>query len=104
LLRYIIHFLESLPDIDSSEKCCHVSQAAYKETLMKYHPWVVQKAALMAMHMLPTKEGLVHKICGDNEQELAKAIETLPKAVTAMKAVYYKTQEVYRKYELLDLP
>ncbi len=90
--------------MESAKKCCPVSQTAYKETLMKYHPWVVQKAALMAMHMLPTKEGLIHKICGDSEHELAKAAEMLPKAVAAMKAVYNKTQEVYCKYELLDLP
>ena len=39
-----------------SEKLCGVSQEAYKKTVQKFHPWVVQKAALLAMHMLPTKQ------------------------------------------------
>jgi hypothetical protein len=47
--------LEAVQSIEVSEKCCGISQEAYKKTLMKFHPWVVQKAALLAMHMLPTK-------------------------------------------------
>ena len=39
-----------------NEKLVSVSQEAYKKTLQKFHPWVVQKAALLAMHMLPTKQ------------------------------------------------
>ena len=92
--------------MEMHDKCCHVSQEAYKTTLIKFHPWVVQKAALLAMHMLPTKEGLIHKICEDahNEEEYKAAADTLKAAVKAMKAVYDKTQEEYKEKELLALP
>ena len=36
-------------------------RAAYEKTLAAYHPWVVQKAAKLAMNLLPTKNGLVLK-------------------------------------------
>ena len=42
-LEYIIAFLEGVQGLEAQEKCCPLSQEAYKKTLMKYHPWVVQK-------------------------------------------------------------
>ena len=63
-LEYIIGFLKGVPDLEVDAKCCPLSQEAYKKTLMKHHVWVVQKAALLAMHMLPLKRGLLEKLCG----------------------------------------
>jgi hypothetical protein len=39
-------------------------RAAYEKTLAVHHPWVVQKAAKLAMNLLPTKSGLVLKGTG----------------------------------------
>lgn len=103
-LDYIQTFLEQLPTMERSEKCCPVSQTAYKKTLAKHHPWVVQKAALMAMNLLPTKEGLIAKICGDSEEEYQEAVRVLRDAVSAMRAVYDKTEKLYSEHKLLDLP
>jgi len=104
-LEYIIAFLEGVQGLEAQEKCCPLSQEAYKKTLMKYHPWVVQKAATLAMHMLPTKEGLIEKICDFNDEEAIKnAAATLEKAVDAMKKVYDVTQELYGEKDLLGLP
>lgn len=105
-LEYIVAFLEGVPGLESNDKCCSLSQEAYKGTLMKFHPWVVQKAALMAMHMLPTKEGLIQKIITDqNDQEaLDKATGTLKEAVIAMQKVYELTQDLYLEKDLLNLP
>lgn len=104
-LEYIVAFLEGVPGLESNDKCCPLSQEAYKGTLMKFHPWVVQKAALMAMHMLPTKEGLIQKIVDQEDQEAVdKAAETLKEAVTAMQKVYELTQDLYQEKDLLNLP
>ena len=125
-LEYITAFLDVLPKLENPEKCCPPSQvgwekekkfpfelasifffflqAAYKRTLAKYHPWIVQKAALMAMNMLPTKEGLINKLCDNNEEEYIKATEILPKAVEAMNKVYEITQQLYKEHKLLELP
>lgn len=104
-LEYINAFLEAIPALAMEDKCCPVSQEAYKKTLIKFHPWVVQKAALLAMHMLPTKEGLIQKICDHNDENaIQKAKEDLEGAVAAMKKVYDVTQEAYSQKDLLALP
>ena len=103
-LEYIVAFLEEVPNLDTNDKCCTISQNAYKATLQKFHPWVVQKAALLAMNLLPTKAGLIEKICGDDEAKVKRAHEALPLAVKAMQSVYKKTEEVYLEFELLNLP
>merc|ERR1712001_809297 len=51
-LEYIIAFLKDVPDLGVDDKCSTLSQEAYKKTLIKHHPWVVQKAALLAMNLL----------------------------------------------------
>lgn len=103
-LAYINSFLECLPSLDKDDKCCPHSQAAYKNTLAKHHPWVVQKAATLAMNMLPTKLGLIHKICGESQEAYEAAAKVLPEAIRAMQAVYDKTQEIYERHDLLDIP
>lgn len=104
-LEYIISFLEGVPALENQEKCCGMSQEAYKKTLMKFHPWVVQKAAMMAMHMLPTKEGLIQKICdAPDEDKIKEVTKTLEEAIQAMQKVYEITQELYKEKDLLSLP
>jgi len=103
-LEYIIAFLVKCPEIGNEEKCCPLSQEAYRGTLMKYHPWIVQKAALAAMNLLPTKEGLIQKICHGDAERQKRADEMMPRAVEAMQKVYDKTQEVYAEHKLLELP
>jgi len=103
-LEYIVAFLKEVPNLEADDKCCGISQTAYKGTLQKFHPWVVQKAATLAMNLLPTKAGLIEKICGDDEEKIKAAHEALPKAVKAMQTVYEKTEEVYLEFELLNLP
>jgi len=104
-LEYIISFLEGVPSLENQDKCCGMSQEAYKKTLMKFHPWVVQKAAMMAMHMLPTKEGLIQKICdAPDEDKIKEVTKTLKEAIQAMQKVYEITQELYKEKDLLSLP
>ncbi len=103
-LAYVNAFLESLPSLAEDEKCCPHSQKAYKKTLSRYHPWVVQKAAMLAMNMLPTRKGLIQKICGESEEEYQEAVRVLPEAVKAMQAVYNQTQKLYEEHKLLDIP
>jgi len=104
-LEYIIGFLHKLEDIEDEGYCSGISREAYEATLMKYHPWVVQKAAKLAMGLLPTKKGLVAKVCPDgNDAALKKAHQDFPKAVSAMRSVYEATQVFYRDNNLLEIP
>jgi len=104
-LEYIIGFLHRFDDIKNEDNCCPISREAYEKTLMKYHPWVVQKAAKLAMGLLPTKQGLVLKVCPTGDEELIKqAYLDFPKAVTAMRKAYDAIQELYSENNLLDIP
>jgi len=104
-LEYIIGFLHKLEDIEDEGYCSVISREAYEATLMKYHPWVVQKAAKLAMGLLPTKKGLIAKVCPDgDEAALKKAHEDFPKAVSAMRSVYEATQVFYKENNLLEIP
>jgi len=104
-LEYIIEFLHKIEDIEDEGYCSVISREAYEKTLMKYHPWVVQKAAKLAMGLLPTKKGLVAKVCPDgDEASLKKAHQDFPKAVTAMRNVYEATQVFYKENNLLNIP
>lgn len=104
-LEYIISFLHRIEDIKEEDRCSVISREAYEQTLMKYHPWVVQKAAKMAMGLLPNKQGLVLKVCPEGDSESIKqAYLDFPKAVTAMRAAYDITQGFYSEKNLLEIP
>ena len=78
-LEYVIAFVVKVPEIGNEDKCCPVSQEAYKATLMKFHPWLMQKAALAVMNLLPTREGLIQKIChGDEVSKILNHLKTCP--------------------------
>jgi len=104
-LEYIIAFLHKLDDIQDSDLCSVISVEAYEATLMKYHPWVVQKAAKLAMKLLPTKGGLTLKVHPEGSEEgIKKTLENFPKAVSAMRAAYDAMHVHYEEKNLLDIP
>merc|ERR1711915_345217 len=104
-LEYIVAFLANMEDLEDEAYLSTVSRVAYEKTLMKYHPWVVQKAAKMAMGLLPNKQGLILKVCPDGDaQKIAQAHEDFTKAVTSMQKAYDRMQEYYSEKNLLDIP
>jgi len=104
-LEYIIAFLHKLEDMNDADLCSVSSVDAYEATLMKYHPWVVQKAAKLAMKLLPTKGGLILKVHPEGSEEgLKKTLEDFPKAVAAMRSAYDALQVYYKENNLLDIP
>ena len=104
-LEYISSFLQAVPDLDANDKCCQTSKEAYKKTLMKNHPWVIQKATLMAMNTLPTKVVLIQKFCQSEDKEaIEKTTAALQESAKAMNKVYEATQVLYKEKNLLNLP
>jgi len=106
-LEYVVAFLAKLDAIDYNDKCAPISREAYEATLMKHHIWAVQKAAKLAMALLPTKIGLVNKVCPEAEHntELLKQVESdFQTAIDTMRKVYDETQELYSVNDLLDIP
>ena len=105
-LDFIIEFLKGVPDLNPDDKSCPLAQEAYKKTLKKHHPWMVQKAALLTMHTLPLKKVLLEKISGNTfgSDEYKAAENILPHGVKVMGEVYEKINEVYKQYDVINLP
>ena len=59
---FIALFLEEVYGVEMDQKLSSICQKSYSSTLGKFHPWIIQKAALMAMYTLPTKEGLLNRV------------------------------------------
>lgn len=52
------------------------------------------------MNLLPTREQLLSKVC----QQPTVAIETLPSMLDVTDQVYDRVQQLFDKYDLLNLP
>lgn len=64
LLDFIREFLQQLGDLSDIDKTACCCQDAYNKTLAKHHPWVIRKAAIVAMYTMPTREALFKKVNG----------------------------------------
>lgn len=97
---FLRDFFEQLCNIEPTAKTCSTCQSSYNGTLAQYHPWLVRKGALFAMHALPTRDVLLKKICVD----VSKAIQALPTAIEVLKKVYDRTENLYTEFDLHSLP
>ena len=89
---------------DLYHTCQLIHTYIFQLTLEKHHPWLVQKAAYLAMHMLPTKDALLVRVCGDDPEEKTKAVSVFHQAINAMKTVYEQSNKIYKDNNVLDLP
>ncbi|XP_011648158.1 ceramide-1-phosphate transfer protein [Pogonomyrmex barbatus] len=100
-LDFIREFLQQLGDLSDVDKTACCCQDAYSKTLAKHHPWVVRKAAVVAMYTMPTREALFKKVCGENVQ---RNIDVLPKMLEVTADVFNRTDSIYEAYQLHTLP
>ncbi|XP_029039265.1 ceramide-1-phosphate transfer protein [Osmia bicornis bicornis] len=100
-LDFIREFLRQLGDLSDSDKTSSCCQDAYNKTLAKHHPWVIRKAAVVAMYTMPTRELLFKKVCGANVQ---RNVDVLPKMLEVTADVFNRTHYLYDIYEVHSLP
>lgn len=100
-LDFIREFLRQLGELSDTEKTSTCCQDAYNKTLAKHHPWVVRKAAIVAMYTMPTRELLFKKVCGANVQ---RNIDILPKMLEVTADVFNRTHTLYEFHQLHALP
>lgn len=98
-LIFIYMFLDKLFTADSKAKSAHICTEVYEKTLAKYHGWLVRKAATIGMHALPKRESLVACMCRTPEDHTK-----FPTFVQCVERVYNITENIYQKYDILDLP
>ncbi|XP_031625480.1 ceramide-1-phosphate transfer protein [Contarinia nasturtii] len=99
-LAFVREFLLRLSEIESHEKTTGICKTAYNDTLAQYHPWIIRKGALVAMHVLPTRDQLLNRVCQDAERSIA----FLPDVLETSKIVYERTEQLYTDFDLHALP
>ncbi|XP_043505651.1 ceramide-1-phosphate transfer protein [Polistes fuscatus] len=97
-IREFLRQLGELSDADKTSTCC---KDAYNKTLAKHHPWVIRKAAIVAMYTMPTRELLFKKVCGANVQ---RNVDILPKMLEVTADVFNRTHNLYELHQLHTLP
>ncbi|XP_008550781.1 ceramide-1-phosphate transfer protein [Microplitis demolitor] len=96
-IREFLRQLGDLKDVDKTSNCC---QDAYNKTLAKHHPWVIRKAAIVAMYTMPTREVLFKKVCGEHVQ---RNVDVLPKMLEVTADVFNRTHNLYEFNDLHNL-
>ena len=100
-LDFIREFLRQLSELSDSDKTSSCCQEAYNKTLAKHHPWVIRKAAVVAMYTMPTRELLLKKVCGAHVQ---RNVDVLPKMLEVTADVFNRTHNLYEIHQLHALP
>ncbi|KAF3419997.1 hypothetical protein E2986_04772 [Frieseomelitta varia] len=100
-LDFIREFLRQLGELSDSDKTSSCCQDAYNKTLAKHHPWVIRKAAIVAMYTMPTRELLFKKVCGTDVQ---RNVDVLPKMLEVTADVFNRTHNLYNFHQLHSLP
>ncbi|XP_031832716.1 ceramide-1-phosphate transfer protein [Nomia melanderi] len=100
-LDFIREFLRQLGDLSDTDKTSTSCQDAYSKTLAKHHPWVIRKAAMVAMYTMPTRELLFKKVCGS---EVQRNVDVLPKMLEVTADVFNRTHTIYEVHQLHALP
>ena len=66
---FISEFLKRLGELSDTENTSTCCQEAYNKTLAKHHPWLIRKAAVVAMYTMPNREMLFKKVLTFNFHE-----------------------------------
>lgn len=97
---FIRSFLKRLGETQACEKTSGICSQSYNETLANFHPFLIRKAANIAMYALPQRDQLLTKVCSDVE----KSIEALPEMLQFTNAVYDRIDTLYTVNDLHGLP
>ncbi|KAF6036241.1 GLTPD1 [Bugula neritina] len=102
-LNYILELFDKLATASNDAKCSTLSQDAYSYTLGKFHPWIVRKAATLAMYSLPVRGSLLQRIDSSEGSE-ERVVQILKDITKSGKLIYDSVDSLYTKEKLHDLP
>ncbi|XP_070568507.1 ceramide-1-phosphate transfer protein-like [Ptychodera flava] len=100
-LEFIAELLRSIKESESDAKVSSLASTVYSETLAKHHPWLIRKAAGLAMYTLPSRKQFMETSFKLPAEEAEKV---LPDFLKVTKSIYDEIQELYAKHNLLNLP
>ncbi|EDO47801.1 predicted protein, partial [Nematostella vectensis] len=102
-LAFTMLFMKRLSESHEGDSSSALASESYNKTLAAYHPWLIRKAALLAMYTLASVGDMIKKASAESaDQESAQKL--LCEAVEAIQPVYDTTEELYTEYDLHGLP
>ena len=102
-LAFTALFMRKLSESTDSDSSGSLASEAYSCTLANFHPWLIRKAALLAMYTLPSVGDLIKKVAPETSNR-DTATKLLVEVVEAIDVVYNETEELYTKNNLHGLP
>ncbi|KAK5647031.1 hypothetical protein RI129_005495 [Pyrocoelia pectoralis] len=103
-LDFLRVFLKSVAELKDNENTSAVGRAAYDKTLSHHHTFIIRNGARLAMHTMPTREQLLKKICGENEEDIKRTVTILPQMLDVTTIVFDRIENLYTIHELHTLP
>lgn len=105
-LEFIMLFMREFSRADASVKSSEIAIKCYKETLSKYHPWLIQKGATFAMYTLPARQQFIERVYGEpcNETIIQSCEKLMSDIADVAKKVYDETHKLYEANDFLNLP
>lgn len=100
LSDFIRSLLRKLGEIEADDKTSTVCSQSYNETLANFHPFLIRKAASLAMYAMPTRDQLLNKVCSD----VQRSIEALPEMLQVTDTVYDRVEALYTQFDFHGLP
>jgi hypothetical protein len=100
-LLFLIRLFDDTAQAGTHDKMSHIAHTAYSDTLAHHHSWLVRKAVGLAVYTLPTRSALLQKMGESSDEDAAARAASL---VKAMQPVYDQVQDIYKQYDILQLP
>ncbi|XP_043238894.1 ceramide-1-phosphate transfer protein-like [Amphibalanus amphitrite] len=100
-LEFVSEFLRELSHTPDEERLSAGCQAAYRRTLAAHHPWLAQKAALLAMYALGTRGETLLKL--GTPSALHGDDMGLSQCADLLREVHGQTQQLLEAHRLTEL-
>ena len=102
-LDFTKQFLKELVEMKDEDKVSTMAGNVYGRTMANYHPWLIRKAAGLALYSLPSRKDLIKKIAPDGIED-AVLKEKVEICVENIDIVYNEIEQLYTKHLLHKLP
>lgn len=103
-LIFLKIFFDKISENRDENKISQLCYDAYHESPMsKFHPWYIRKAVGVAVFVLPNRSNFMTQICGP-DLTVDQVYQLLHDCSASMGSIYDKTEKIYQKYNLGELP
>lgn len=94
----------TLATTDREDRMGVHGRQVYKSTLAKHHPKLVRQTIIAVLLLSPTNNFMIKRLVGIDPATQDHFLKTLPVLCDRLNDLFEATEEIYAKYDMLDLP